>query len=110
MLPLFMQPLQCATFYFTSTLSPFFAPSLLLLDPSLAMQNAKSLANKSCAQSVDINFVSLLLWKLLTDNAQEQCAIITHFFFWGRGRVLKRFGKGKLCSCQNPPLNADIIL
>jgi len=56
------------------------------------MQNAKSLANKSCAQSVDINFVSLLLWKLLTDNAQEQCAIITHFFY---GRVLERGRKGE---------------
>lgn len=76
------------------------SPLILLVYP---FEEPSRRANKSCAQSVDINFVSLLFRaKLLTDNAQEQCAIIIPFFrrreavgggYRGRGIMV-------LCSCQ----------
>lgn len=101
---------QCATVYCSSFLQCLLLLLGFPLSPSYPPSGrAKSVgrANKSCAQSVDINFVSLLFRaKLLTDNAQEQCAIIIPF---SERELLE---VGEVCFwvsavAKNPPLNAD---
>lgn len=112
---------QCATFYFTSTAGTLY----LNLPPTIALWLCKKpslckwifrplslsfslfAADKSCAQSVDINFVSLLLAKI----AYRQCTGAMRYYypiFFVNGRGSGEAGVGKEQSVGLPKVAVQL--
>lgn len=77
---------QCATVY-CSFLQCILLPPLLLLAtlPSYPSKKPSRRANKSCAQSVDINFVSLLFEQNCLQTMHRSNALLLSLFQEGQG-------------------------